>query len=96
MHSVSQVPSLTVVPLKTLKMQADEGLVDALMHLVEDAKQGKIQRMVCVCTGSSATQMFHVKHRAADLAMLGALSVTLNGLQSEWNIVEPMPSPEVS
>jgi hypothetical protein len=87
---VSQVPSLTVVPLKTLEMVADEGLVAALMHLVEDAKQGKIQRMVCVCTGGSATQLYNVKHRANDLTMLGALSVTLSGLQSEWNTIEPV------
>lgn len=93
---MSQIPSLTVVPLKTWKMQADEGLVAALMHLVEDAKEGKIQRMVCVCTGASSTQMFNVKHRASDLAMLGALSVTLNGLQAEWSTIEPVPPREAS
>ncbi len=93
---MSQVPSLTVVPLKTWKMQADEGLVAALMHLLEDAKEGKIEHMVCVCTGASATQMFNVKHRANDLAMLGALSATLNHLQSEWSAVEPMPPAEAS
>jgi hypothetical protein len=88
---MSQSPSLTVVPLKTLKTQADEGLVAALMRLVQDAKEGKIQRMVCVCTGASSTQTINIKHRASDLAMLGALSVTLNGLQSEWNVIEPVP-----
>jgi hypothetical protein len=88
---MNQTPSLTVVPLKTWKMQADEGLVAALMHLVEHAKEGHIQRMVCVCTGASNTQMFNVKHRANDLAMLGALSATLNGLQSEWSLVDPFP-----
>lgn len=91
---MSQLPSLTIVPLKTLEMQADEGLVAALMHLVEDAKQGKIQRMVCVYTGRSATQLYNLKHRADDLTMLGALSVTLSDLQSEWNAVDPVsPAP---
>lgn len=92
---MSQVPSLTIVPLKTLKTQADEGLVAALMNLVEDARQGKIQRMVCVCTGVSATQLYNLKHRANDLTMLGALSVTLSGLQLEWNTIEPL-SPSAS
>lgn len=92
---MSQVPSLTIVPLKTLKTQADEGLVAALMNLVEDARQGKIQHMVCVCTGVSATQLYNLKHRANDLTMLGALSVTLSGLQLEWNTIEPL-SPSAS
>lgn len=88
---MNQAPSLSVVQLKTLKMQADEGLVAALMSLVERAKEGKIQRMVCVCTGTSTTQIVNLKHRADDLVMLGALSATLNDLQLEWSVVAAPP-----
>lgn len=74
---------LTVVPMS--RPRADARLVSALEQLVDVAKQGKIDRMICLCTGDREFAQC-LKYRANSLALIGVLSVTLSKLQNEWDI----------
>lgn len=75
---------LTVVPLR--RRRPDEGLVAALEQLVDVAKQGKIDRMVCVCTGEDdGPAARQIRYRANSLFLIGALNVTLSRLEHEWD-----------
>lgn len=78
--------TLSVVPLKTRKAQADENLVSGLMLLVERAKRGEIHRMVCVCMADGDNVAHNVCHRAHDLGLLGAVSIILGTMQAEWTV----------
>lgn len=72
-----------IVQFKTAKNRIDENLADVLMRLAERARAGEITRMVCVCVGEDQT-FFNVTHAAGDLALLGALSITVDHIKSDF------------
>jgi hypothetical protein len=78
--------SLSIVPLKTRKSEADESLVKQLMQLVERAQRGEINRMVCICMGPDESVAHNVTHRAHSLGLVGAVSIFLNIMKQEWTV----------
>ena len=73
-----------LVQFKSAKTLADEGLVSALMSLVEKAGSGEIKRLVCVCIGEDQ-RFYKITHHAADLALVGALSIVTDDIKaSSW------------
>jgi hypothetical protein len=72
---------LKVLQFKPPKTVADETLVSALSALVEQARNGEIDRLVCVGVGSGE-RFYRVTYHSADLALLGALSLVIDQLQS--------------
>ncbi len=73
---------LKLLQFKPPKAVADETLVNALVALVENAKNGEIDRLVCVGVGAAGERFYRVTYHAVDLSLLGALAIVVNDLQS--------------
>lgn len=81
----TSVTDLTVVPLVTHKQAADEQVTRALEEMLADAKAGKINRLVVVGIDDGNGFTHRVRHRANCPEMIGAVSLVLHQMQSEWN-----------
>lgn len=75
---------MEVVPLKTLKMKADEAVVSCLEGLLADAKAGKIHRLLVIGINDMNGETNYVRHRCVDPTLMGAVSAVLSKLQREW------------
>lgn len=70
--------------IKIGKAKADEDVVKVLSELLQDAKDGKIDRLVIVGVGRESSLTHRLRHRALDVGLIGALSCMLADLQREW------------
>lgn len=71
--------------VKIGKAKADEDVVRVLEDLVQDAKDGKIHRLVVVGVDRDSGTTHRVRHKAVSADMIGSLSCMLADLQREWN-----------
>lgn len=78
------MPEVKVVPFRTPQKPADQTLIAALQQLTEVAQTGKVERMVLVWTDDENVA-HSTAYRANDLTLIGALSVTVSGLQAKWD-----------
>jgi hypothetical protein len=70
-----------VLQFKSAKSLSDESLSRVLTELAEYAQRGKISRMVCVCVEDDQ-RLFKIIHHAADLSLVGALSIVMDDLKA--------------
>lgn len=75
---------MELVPFKSRAEQAQPQLVEMLEQLLTEAKEGKIHRLVVIGVDEGTGVTHFLRHRAVDIAVIGAVSSMLHKLQHEW------------